>query len=124
MTQEAIKLRNEIQKLKVCNLTELASRIHENACSKGWHDAKQEPPEMIALIHSEASEALEAYRNNEPNYWVGIDSKPEGMAAELADVIIRTLDTCALFDIDINEAVARKMVYNSSRPFRHGGKRC
>lgn len=51
-------------------------------------------------------------------------SKPEGIAAELADVIIRVLDYCAYAGIDIENVLEVKHEYNKSRPYRHGGKKC
>lgn len=49
--------------------------------------------------------------------------KPEGMPAELADILIRVLEMAHHYGIDIEAAVAEKHVYNTSRPFKHG-KRC
>lgn len=48
--------------------------------------------------------------------------KPEGIPSELADIIIRVLDICGHLDIDIANALADKMAYNETRPYRHGGK--
>lgn len=126
-------------------LNKLAAQIHATAISKGWwgdlSDYAVEYPlepsisslangrnfgEVIALIHSEASEALEEYRNghgiNEV-YYTHEDQKPEGVPSELADTIIRVLDACAAYGIDIDKAIKEKMSYNESRPARHGGKR-
>ena len=50
--------------------------------------------------------------------------KPEGVAVELADAIIRILDYCAFAGIDIEKALEIKHEYNKSRPYRHGGKKC
>ena len=41
----------------------LAESAHRNARSKGWYENGRKFPEEIALVHSEASEALEAYRD-------------------------------------------------------------
>lgn len=49
--------------------------------------------------------------------------KPLGIPIELADVIIRILDTCAAYRIDIDQAMAIKMTFNETRAQRHGGKR-
>ena len=49
--------------------------------------------------------------------------KPEGVAIELADCIIRILDYCGAQGIDVDEATRIKHEYNKSRPYRHGGKR-
>ena len=50
--------------------------------------------------------------------------KPQGIAVELADCIIRILDYCGRAGIDIEEAINKKHEYNKSRPHRHGGKKC
>ena len=50
------------------------------------------------------------------------DWKPEGTAVELADCIIRCLDTLQSLDVDIDDIVLEKMKYNDSREHRHGRK--
>lgn len=50
--------------------------------------------------------------------------KPEGVAVELADCVIRILDYCGQAGIDIEEAIRIKHEYNKTRPYRHGGKKC
>ena len=49
--------------------------------------------------------------------------KPCGLASELADTIIRILDTAHHMNIPVTEALVRKHQYNLTRPYRHGGKR-
>lgn len=91
--------------------------IHQNAVDHGWTDRERPVPELIALIHSEASEALEGYRNSvKPGEkgWVG---------EELADIVIRVFDAAEELGIDIIQEVAKKHEYNKSRPYRHGGKK-
>lgn len=103
-------------------LNELAKEIHENARAHGWWDEPRSFGEIIALCHSELSEALEEYRNGKHNlYYAGCD-KPEGIAVEMADCIIRILDWCGKEGIDIDEIVRIKHNYNRTRPYRHGGK--
>lgn len=107
-------------------INEVAKEIHENAVEHGWWEEKRGFPEILALVHSEVSEALEEYRNGrEPTeVYIGSNGKPEGIPIELADVIIRIFDYCGYAGIDIDAAITQKHEYNKSRPYRHGGKKC
>lgn len=103
------------------NLNDLAKDVHKNAVEHGWWEEDRSFGEIIALCHSELSEALEEYRNGKSNVYM-VNGKPEGIGVELADCIIRILDYCAKEDIDIDYLVEFKHEYNKSRPYRHGGK--
>lgn len=101
------------------SLNELAESIHRNAVDHGFWDGDRNFGEMIALAHSELSEALEAHRSREPEFYLD-NGKPEGTATELVDCIIRCLDTLASLDVDIEAVIEAKMAYNASRPPKHG----
>lgn len=105
-------------------INELVEKVHQNAIEKGWHTEKRSFGELIALCHCELSEAIEEYRKghyeNETYYYC---QAPEGIPIELADVVIRIMDMCGLYGIDLEEAIEIKMEYNKTRPCRHGGKK-
>ena len=104
------------------DIVELQRRSHDMAKRKGWWDEERSFGDCIALVHSELSEALEEYRTHGMEEYRDGD-KPEGVDAELADVMIRVADMAEHYDIDLNSAILEKMAYNASRPHRHGGKR-
>jgi NTP pyrophosphatase (non-canonical NTP hydrolase) len=109
-------------------ITELVRLCHEQAEISGFYNPPRTFGEDIALIHSEASEALEEHRNgNAPTLLYNSVSgnrveKPEGIPIELADIVIRVAQVCGYYGIDLDFAIQRKMHYNSQRPYRHGGK--
>lgn len=113
----------------------LVERAYNTAQEKGWWDEPRTFLECLALVHSEVSEAVEAWREmpwdedveDHDQLWLftkgGYSNKPEGVASELADVLIRIADLCGRWQIDLEEAVEAKLEYNTLRPYRHGGKR-
>jgi NTP pyrophosphatase (non-canonical NTP hydrolase) len=109
------------------SINQLVKAAHENAVNKGWWEEDRGFGELIALMHSELSEALEFYRDGHPInelLWTGTSGlKPDGVPAELADVVIRIFDACGRHGIDLEAAITAKMAYNATRPHRHGGKK-
>lgn len=104
----------------MANLNQLAADIREINRANGWNVTephqwadKYKVPAILALIHSEVSEALEAFRGDDK----------ANFEEELADVIIRVLDCAGGLDFDIDAAVLSKMEKNRGRGYRHGGKR-
>lgn len=49
--------------------------------------------------------------------------KPEGLAVELCDAIMRILDYLAYMHVDVEAVLEAKHAYNLGRPYRHGGKK-
>lgn len=99
------------------NLNELTKMVRE-ANAKWWQDPITKQPitrnkgELLALIHSEISEALEGERKDLMD-----DKLPHRKMAEveLVDALIRILDYAGGFGYDIQGAFDEKMAYNATR---------
>jgi len=90
----------------------IKSWIQYKADRAEWEDTYKIPA-IMALIHSEVSEALEAFRTNDH----------ENFMEEMADVVIRVLDCVGCFPDGFDAVVEAKMEKNRKRGYRHGGKR-
>jgi NTP pyrophosphatase (non-canonical NTP hydrolase) len=69
--------------------------------------------EKIALVHSELSEALEAYRRDKMD-----DHLPHrsGVEVELADAVLRIMGIATHLGLDLAGAIVEKHHYNQTRP--------
>lgn len=102
----------------MAEIGELQAQAHRIAQDKGWWDEERSFPELLALMHSELSEALESYRKPTGNVPL-----QDEIAEELADCVIRIMDYCEAAGIDLAFAIRDKMRHNEQRAHRHGGKR-
>lgn len=131
-------------------INEWTKIIHENAVKHGWWDNKRNFSEVVALCHSELSEALEEERAGHPPLWFGCtestegtaicspqdetecmmcdkeklckyaDNKPEGKYIEMIDCVIRILDYLGSENVDVEKLLKMKHEYNTTRPYKHG----
>jgi len=109
------------------SLNEWRDAIWENAEKKGFHE-RNNFGEKLMLVVSELGEALEADRDDK---WLGhgvdyeripFDSIRGTVEEELIDAIIRILDICGIYKVDVDELMKRKFNYNIQRPPLHGRK--
>ena len=108
-------------------INDMAKEAWDNAEAHGFHERGLVPfAESIALIHSEASEALEEHRAGSPDIGYearpnpdGSGCKPVGIASELADIVIRVGHLAVIRNIDLEKAVREKQTYNRTRPYKH-----
>ena len=102
-------------------LGKFACRVNTTARDKGRWDDERNDGELLALMHSELSEALEAMRHGNPPD----DKIPEfsGIEAELADTVIRIMDYAHERGFRLAEAIVAKASFNEGRPYKHGGKK-
>lgn len=90
------------------------------AVAKHW--PRRNVGEMMMLWVTEIAEAYEEYRKGRLDDTYAVDGKPEGGVIEVADLVIRILDTSHDRDWNLGYAIRKKMDYNKTRPYRHGGK--
>jgi hypothetical protein len=97
----------------------LCNNIHDRCKNAGWwNDIYTGEPldrnkaELICLMHSELSEALEGVRKNLPD-----DKLPHRKMeeVELADVLIRIFDYAGAYSFDLGGAMVEKLEYNANR---------
>ena len=136
------------------NLTEFSQQVHRDNVRKGFYetwyglkkyvvDTSYERNQLLnqmfidqrlALIMSEAGEAVECNRKNLRANLKGVVSSFEGedfkqafrvhvkdtLEDEIADIIIRCLDLSGFLKIDIQKHVDLKLRYNKMRAYKHG----
>lgn len=124
-------------------MTDWSKAINVN---NGWYEDDRPFSAEIALLHSEVSEAYEAWRDQGMAATIGYKmsdgtkadfpkggpddmvlstisiGKPLGVASELADVLVRLLDTADRCGVDLVAEFEAKVRYNATRGYKHGGK--
>ena len=97
---------------EVAALTNIQNKLNGQARIMGWHNKEREVGTLIALCHSELSEALEGARKDLMDDHL---KERKMLEVELADCIIRILDMAGLYDLDVAGAIADKHLYNANR---------
>lgn len=130
-------------------INELMADVHKTAVEHGWWDNTPSFADTAVMCHAEISEAVDEYRNGMPmayvmkrtcgecpDYSAGAsymetdmtkwtpNDKPEGIAVEMADCLIRILDWFGAHpELDLEAILTAKHTYNKGRSYRHGNKR-
>ena len=95
------------------DIKELTSFMHDFVRSNGWYDLdspRQQTLRNLAIsLNLEASEVLEHFQ------WNGDLEDQDGLTDELADVTLYLLQIASIANIDLEEAVLRKLNKNYKR---------
>lgn len=101
------------------SINQLSKEIHQENIEAGWwtdlvtgQKKDRNVGELLCLIHSEISEAMEGYRKNLPD-----DKLPHRkmFEVELADTLIRIFDLAGAYKLDLEGAIEEKRQYNNKR---------
>jgi NTP pyrophosphatase (non-canonical NTP hydrolase) len=139
-----------IQEVILSRMTEAVYRT--NVANGWFDPADRDPMVDCMLLVTEVAEMAEAIRDHEMDdeieykvplddtgrvevVRVGLDSgedrhyqaiglvgKPVGFASEVADVLVRLLDTAHRQDVNLSRVFDRKLEYNATRGYKHGNK--
>ena len=129
------------------DLKEVVKIAHENSTAHGFWEGEQNISEKLMLIVTEVSEAcdclLDASGDGMPDadfldkvdetgfnqYQFDLVNHPDlafkcnvkdTFPDELADIVIRVADLAGHLGYDLDRHVKLKMIYNASRPIKHG----
>lgn len=90
----------------------LTDLCHNLSAANHWWDKERNVPEMLCLIHSEISEAMEGHRKRKMD-----EHLPEltSISVELADALIRIFDLAGGLGLTLGQSFAEKLCYNQIR---------
>lgn len=99
---------------ELVGLNQKMAEVRALTDAKGFSSDQARIWEMLALIHSEISEATDAYKKGLPLEKVG---------EELIDAIIRILHLLSALNLDAESLYQEKMAINWQRPTKYGTAR-
>ena len=95
------------------DIEELTRAMHRFVRSQGWYDQDSPRPQTLRnlaiSLNLEASEVLEYFQ------WNDKIAEPDLFADELADVALYLLQIASVADIDLEQAILRKLQKNYRR---------
>ena len=100
-------------------INDLVEYVHQGNVKAGWWSdlhtgerVERNMGELLCLVHSEISEAMEGHRKNLMD-----DKLPHRkmLEVELADALIRIFDICGAHGLDLGGAIQEKLAYNQKR---------
>lgn len=125
------------KEIKLPGFNDFAKLCYQEAEDRGFHSAGKitdlKSPTIVpfvANLHGEVSEFYEAWRAGKLDQPCDKAGKMQeaGLvpltcgSEECADIIIRAFDTAESLNIDIEEAIKNKLLFNRLRSYRHGNK--
>lgn len=111
-------------------LNQMAASVYQGNADKGFWEKERNVGETLMLVVTELAEAMEAHRKGNtapPTLNMPEVSKEnfemffkDTFEDEIADAVIRILDLCGGWNIDLEWHVREKVKYNASRERLHG----
>ena len=100
-------------------LNDFAKEVRRNSEAHGFKSVNQDPLQLTAWMYKEVMELYDEFlaynRADETRY--GKDGKPEGVPAEIADIILICMVMADQYGIDLEAAMIEKHTYNETRPY-------
>lgn len=97
----------------VMDIKELTDKMNQFVKDKGWYDSDsfrpQSPKNLAVSLIIESSEVLEHFQ------WHEKPPDPADLASELADVTLYLLQLASVMNIDLEQAVIKKLEINYER---------
>lgn len=95
------------------DIKELTRRMHRFVREKGWYETRTSRPQTLRnlaiSLSLEASEVLEHFQ------WQDHIDDPDDLSSELADVALYLLQIASIAEIDLEEAILKKLEKNYNR---------